>query len=135
MICVRDELISYIRLRELFQVSGAAPAIEKIVIVQQAGRRVGLVVDRVLGTHQTVIQSLGRTYRDITVASGATIMGDGRVALIIDVVGLVEHADAERQQAARRPRAPARSFTTGGRAKVHSSRPVNGARPPAAIRS
>ena len=54
---------------------------------------VGLVVDRVLGSHQTVIQSLGRFYRDIQIVSGATIMGDGRVALIMDLAGLVRAAD------------------------------------------
>jgi two-component system, chemotaxis family, sensor kinase CheA len=52
-------------------------------------------VDRILGTHQTVIQSLGRFYRDVPLFSGATIMGDGQVALILDVPGLV--ATAERQ--------------------------------------
>jgi chemotaxis protein histidine kinase CheA len=46
----------------------------------------------VIGTHQTVIQSLGTFYRNIEVVSGATIMGDGRVALIIDVAGLVRNS-------------------------------------------
>jgi two-component system chemotaxis sensor kinase CheA len=89
LVPVRGELIPYIRLRDLFEIRGPAPDIEKIVIVHQEGHRVGLVVDRVLGSHQTVIQSLGRFYRHIEVASGATIMGDGRVALILDLGGLV----------------------------------------------
>jgi two-component system, chemotaxis family, sensor kinase CheA len=88
-VAVRGELVPYIRLREVFTMPGDAPDIEKVVIVQHAGERVGLVVDRVLGSHQTVIQPLGRFYRDISVLSGATIMGDGRVALILDVAGLV----------------------------------------------
>lgn len=86
---VRGDLVSYIRLRDLFEIRAPAPELEKIVIVHHEGQRVGLVVDRVLGSHQTVIQSLGRFYRDIEVASGATIMGDGRVALILDIAGLV----------------------------------------------
>jgi len=89
LVPVRGELIPYIRLRDLFEIRGQAPAIEKIVIVHHEGHRVGLVVDRVLGSHQTVIQSLGRFYRHIEVTSGATIMGDGRVALILDLAGLV----------------------------------------------
>lgn len=89
VVAVRGDLISYIRLRDLFEIRTQAPEIEKIVIVNHEGQRVGLVVDRVLGSHQTVIQSLGRFYRNIDVASGATIMGDGRVALILDLGGLI----------------------------------------------
>jgi two-component system chemotaxis sensor kinase CheA len=88
-VAVRGELVPYIRLREIFTMPGEDPALEKVVIVQHLGERIGLVVDRVLGSHQTVIQPLGRFYRDISVLSGATIMGDGRVALILDVAGLV----------------------------------------------
>jgi two-component system chemotaxis sensor kinase CheA len=93
VIAVRGEQVPYIRLRDLFEIRGGAPEIEKIVIVNHEGRRVGLVVDRVLGSHQTVIQSLGRYYRQIEVASGATIMGDGRVALILDLAGLVRSVE------------------------------------------
>ena len=93
VIAVRGDLIPYIRLRDLFEIRGQSPAIEMIVIVNHEGHRVGLVVDRILGSHQTVIQSLSRYYRQIEVASGGTIMGDGRVALILDLAGLVRAAD------------------------------------------
>lgn len=92
-VAVRGELVSYIRLREAFGVVGEEPEIEKIVIVRYAGDRVGLVVDRVLGSHQTVIQSLGRFYRGIEALSGATVMGDGRVALILDIAGLMRSTE------------------------------------------
>ena len=92
---VRGDLISYIDLRQLFHIESEAPPIEKIVIVQHEEQRVGLVVDRVLGTHQTVLQSLGRFFRKIDVVSGATIMGDGRVALIVDVAAIVRFAERE----------------------------------------
>ncbi|PTY02443.1 chemotaxis protein CheA [Opitutaceae bacterium EW11] len=88
-VAVRGELVPYICLRDLFEIPGGRPRLEKVVIVAHNGQRVGLSVDRVIGKHQTVIQSLGRFYRDIEVASGATIMGDGRVALILDVAGLL----------------------------------------------
>ncbi len=92
-IVVRGELVSYIRLRETFGIVGEGPDVEKVVVMRYAGERVGLVVDRVLGSHQTVIQSLGRFYRGIEALSGATIMGDGRVALILDIGGLLRTAE------------------------------------------
>jgi len=97
VIPVRGELIPYVQLREIFHFSGQQPEIEKIVIVSHEGQRVGLVVDRVIGSHQTVIQSLGRFYGNIGMFSGATIMGDGRVALILDSAGLIRHVDDVRQ--------------------------------------
>ena len=93
VVSVRGELISYVDLRSTFASGGDRPANEKIVIVRHEGERVGLVVDRVLGTHQTVIQSLGRFFRDIHLISGATVMGDGRVALILDIAAGVRLAD------------------------------------------
>ncbi|MFN7996740.1 MAG: chemotaxis protein CheA [Bryobacteraceae bacterium] len=101
---VRGELIPYIDLRRTFQIEDEAPSIEKVIIVQHEGERVGLVVDRVLGTHQTVIQSLGRFFREMEVISGATIMGDGRVALILDINAVVRLADDQEQ--ATRPIGP-----------------------------
>jgi len=93
VISVRGELIPYIDLRALFEMDGAVPEIEKIVIVEHEEQRVGFVVDRVLGTHQTVLQPLGRFFRNVTVASGATIMGDGGVALILDIASIIKFAD------------------------------------------
>lgn len=99
VIAVRGELVPYIDVRELFGIAGDPPPIEKIVLLRHEDHRVGLVVDRVLGTHQTVIQSLGRFLSDIEVVSGATIMGDGRVALIWDIAAVVRFADSLAQEA------------------------------------
>lgn len=98
LITVRGELIPYLRLREMFGVDVGGPEQEKVVIVRYEGERLGLVVDRVLGGRQTVIQSLGRFYGNIDVLSGATILGDGRVALILDLGGVVR---MDRQAGAR----------------------------------
>lgn len=98
VVVVRGELVPYIDLRAVFQVEGTAPQIEKIVIVRHGEDRVGLVVDRVLGTHQTVLQSLGRFFRNIDVVSGATIMGDGRVALILDIPAVVHFVERQNKQ-------------------------------------
>jgi two-component system chemotaxis sensor kinase CheA len=97
LLAVRGKLVPYIDLREAFQIAGETPGIEKVVIVQHADERVGLVVERVLGTHQTVIQSLGKFYKNVEVVSGATIMGDGRVALILDVARLIHFRDKSEQ--------------------------------------
>ena len=97
---VRGQLVPYIRLREHFMVSGTPPAFEQIVITNVEGRRVGMVVDTVVGEHQTVIKSLGRFYRQVDGISGATILGSGTVALILDIprlLRLVEQQEAADQ--------------------------------------
>jgi two-component system chemotaxis sensor kinase CheA len=96
VITVRGEMISYIDLRASFGVEGEAPEIEKVVIVRHDEGRVGFVVDRVLGNHQTVLQSLGYFFRNIDVVSGATILGDGRVALILDIAAVVRHVEKQK---------------------------------------
>jgi len=98
IINLRGEIVPFIRLRNWFEVPGEAPHIEQIVIVGVQGVRVGIVVDQVIGEHQTVIKSLGRVYRNVEGISGATIKGDGTMALILDVPRLVQLAIA--QQAA-----------------------------------
>lgn len=89
---VRGALIPYVSLRDTFGTPGAPPDSERVVLLEDGGQRVGLVVDRVLGQRQTVIQSLGHMYRKIDVVSGATILGDGEVALILDIDGVVKRA-------------------------------------------
>lgn len=74
-------------------ITGERPAIEQIVIVSLEGQRAGFVVDRVIGGHQTVIKSLGSMYKDIDGISGATILGDGTVALILDASRLIHQAE------------------------------------------
>ena len=104
VVAVRGELVPYIDLRTVFGMAAAGPAIKKIVIVRHEDQRVGLVVDRVLGTHQTVIQSLGRFLRNVKVVSGATIMGDGRVALILDISAVVRFAEDQAERPTGVPR-------------------------------
>ncbi len=95
IINLRGELVPYIHLRQWFELDGPSPDIEQIVITGVEGRRVGIVVDNVVGEHQTVIKSLGRVYRDVEGISGATIKGDGSLALILDVPRLVRSVAAE----------------------------------------
>jgi two-component system chemotaxis sensor kinase CheA len=92
MINVRGEIVPYIRLREHFAMSAESPEIEQIMLVETADGRYGFVVDQVLGDCQTVIKNLGRLYRQVQIVSGATILGNGRVALILDPDRLVQDA-------------------------------------------
>jgi len=89
LVKVRGEIVPYIRLREWFLIHGELPDIEQVVIIRQEDKRVGFAVDKVIGEHQTVIKSLGRYYKDVKGLSGATILGDGGVALILDIAQLV----------------------------------------------
>ena len=91
---IRGEIVPYIRLRDQFRIGGVVPEIEQIVTVRIDGQRIGFVVDEVVGGHQTVIKSLGRIYRTIEEVSGATILGDGEVALILDLSKLFAKAES-----------------------------------------
>jgi two-component system, chemotaxis family, sensor kinase CheA len=86
---VRGELVPYIRLRDWFGSPGMRPAIEQIAIATVEAKRYGFVVDGVVGQRQTVIKSLGRMYQNVRGLSGATILGDGTLALIVDVPALL----------------------------------------------
>ena len=83
-----------------------AAGIEQIMLVETGEGRVGFVVDKVLGNCQTVIKSLGRFYRQVQMVSGATILGNGTVALILDPERLIQ--DAMRAERPRRQRAAIR---------------------------
>jgi two-component system chemotaxis sensor kinase CheA len=89
LINVRGDVVPYIRLREHFNVSAPLPAFEQVMLVETEDGRYGLVFDRVLGNCQTMIKSLGRVYRHVQTVSGATILGNGTVALILDPHRLV----------------------------------------------
>jgi two-component system chemotaxis sensor kinase CheA len=86
---IRGDLVPFLRLRELFGETGDSDLHQKVVIVSHAETRVGLVVDQIIGSHQTVIKSLSKLHADAPSFSGATILGDGAVALILDVPHLI----------------------------------------------
>jgi len=91
---VRGVIIPYIPLRQQFRITDQRPEIEQIVIANIHGSKVGFVVDHVVGEHQTVIKSLGKMYHDVRGVSGATILGDGTVALILDMPVLLQTVEA-----------------------------------------
>jgi two-component system, chemotaxis family, sensor kinase CheA len=71
-----------------------------MVILECDGVRSALFVDALLGEHQVVIKSLETNYKRVPGVSGATIMGDGRVALILDAAGLADSGKTELREAA-----------------------------------
>ncbi|WP_036768708.1 chemotaxis protein CheA [Photorhabdus australis] len=87
---VRGEYLPLIKLYRVFDISDAQtdPTKGIVVIVQSAGRRYALLVDQLVGQHQVVVKNIESNYRKIPGISAATIMGDGSVALIIDVSAL-----------------------------------------------
>ncbi|KPH66299.1 MULTISPECIES: chemotaxis protein CheA [Novosphingobium] len=88
-ITLRDRLVPFLRLREIFDTGTRPDPHQKIVVIATGAERVGLVVDQIIGSHQTVIKSMSPLHRDVATFAGATILGDGGVALILDVVQLV----------------------------------------------
>ena len=92
VINLRGEVLPYVRLRDLFECESSAPAREKIIVVEYRGGRAGLAADELLGEQQAVIKPLGRLFQGICGISGSTILGNGRVALILDVPALCGEA-------------------------------------------
>lgn len=86
---IRGELVPFLRLRRLFEAEGEPDAHQKMIVVAADEARIGLVADQIIGNHQTVIKSLSKLHADVTTFSGATILGDGTAALIVDVAQLV----------------------------------------------
>jgi two-component system chemotaxis sensor kinase CheA len=90
----RGDYLPIIRLHELFGVEPRTRSLHEglVVIAEGDGRRIGLFVDDLLGQQQVVIKSLETNYGRVEGVSGATILGDGAVALILDVTGLIQAA-------------------------------------------
>lgn len=85
---IRDEMIPYIDLRSFFGMEEGRPESQQMVIVNDQDTKIGIVIDTVIGNHQTVIKPLGKLYQNVEGLSGATILGDGSVALILDIYKL-----------------------------------------------
>ncbi|MBV1688136.1 chemotaxis protein CheA [Novosphingobium sp. G106] len=93
LIKLRDRLVPFLRLREVFATGTRPDTFQKIVVIGTGtandSGRVGLVVDQIIGNHQTVIKSMSPLHKDVATIAGATILGDGSVALILDVIQLI----------------------------------------------
>ncbi len=95
---IRGDLVPFLRLRQQFGIEGQPDPYQKVIVTSVGGARVGLVADQIVGSHQTVIKSLSKLHADVAMFSGATILGDGTVALILDVAELIDSALAKTGQ-------------------------------------
>ncbi len=86
---LRGEVLPLVRLRELYDIEGEPGRRQNVVVVQGGGKRVGLVVDQLMGELQTVIKPLGKVFQQVRGVGGFTILGSGAVALLLDVPNLV----------------------------------------------
>lgn len=92
---MRGNLVPFLRLRDILSVDGSPDQHQKTIIISTGETQVGLVADQIIGNHQTVIKSLSKLHSDVTIFSGATILGDGTAALILDVAQLVALAQSK----------------------------------------
>ena len=95
---LRGQPLPCMRLRDLFEISGQAPEHENVVVVEHSGGMAGLAADALVGEHQAVIKPMGRLFDRVKGISGSTILGNGQVALILDVPGLCQEM-IDRQRA------------------------------------
>ena len=86
---MHGDLVPFLRLRKMFDSAGEPDRHQKIIIVSAGETRIGLIADQIIGSHQSVIKSLSKLHSDVTMFSGATILGDGSAALILDVAQLI----------------------------------------------
>lgn len=94
LVKVRDEYMPVIAMEKIFRVPRAVDekSSDIMVVVESDGSRVALLVDELLGQHQVVVKNLESNYRKVPNVSGATILGDGTVALILDTISMVNRA-------------------------------------------
>jgi two-component system chemotaxis sensor kinase CheA len=89
VVSLRGQALPFVRLRRLFDLGGEPPARELVVVVRHGREQAGLAVDEVLGESQNVIKPMGTLFRKLAGVAGSTILGDGRVALILDLPTLL----------------------------------------------
>ncbi len=99
----RGRALPYVRLRKILGRPGRPPARESVVVVRSEGQEAGIAVDTLQGERQAVIKPLGRLFQGTRGIGGSTILGDGRVALILEVSELLRFAASSGAQSTSRP--------------------------------
>lgn len=95
---IRGDLIPHISLREIFKAKQLRNNDSQIVIVRIGNEKFGIEVDKIIGPYQTVIQPFNGLLKGINVFSGASIMGDGGVSLIINLMGILEYTQLKKYE-------------------------------------
>ena len=106
MVELRGQVLPVVSLRALYALDSTEPERSSVVVIQSGGRRYGVMVDQLLGQHQTVIKPLGRMFRSLRGMSGSSILGNGEVALIFDVGSLCQLAEQPPPGRASMPQSP-----------------------------
>jgi two-component system chemotaxis sensor kinase CheA len=127
---LRGQVLPVVSLRTLYALGSTAPDRSSVVVIQAGGRRFGVMVDSLLGQHQTVIKPLGRMFRSLRGMSGSSILGNGDVALIFDVNSLGQLASVDTGRRATRacPAAARGADTAANDALAGCASPANDAR-------
>jgi two-component system chemotaxis sensor kinase CheA len=94
---IRGEYLPLVALGELFGIPAYGPEQGIAVVLEADGSRIALLVDALLGQEQVVIKTLEANYRKVSCVAGATILGEGRVVLILDVAALVRSGRAKQK--------------------------------------
>lgn len=81
---LENELIPFVYLREAFKLKGTPPSSEKIVVVRKQSKRYAIVADDIIGQYQAVLKPIGQIFKNQEYISGASVMGDGNIALMLD---------------------------------------------------
>lgn len=89
---LRGDVLPFMKMRDFFRETGNEPEKPKVVVVEYARKKIGLVVDDLIGEFQTVIKPLGRIFGRLQWLSGSTILGTGEVAYILDIPKLIKNA-------------------------------------------
>ncbi|HLG58939.1 MAG TPA: chemotaxis protein CheA [Vicinamibacterales bacterium] len=101
LVQVRDSLLPLVSLGEMFRLPHEQdPCQATVIVIEDAGTRIGLVVDALLGKQEVVIKSLGDSFSAVRGVAGGAILGDGRIGLILDAHGIVALGRGERRAAA-----------------------------------
>jgi two-component system chemotaxis sensor kinase CheA len=99
LIYVNDGHIPFIYLRNEFGITTEPPDLEQVVVIEFGDTRIGLTVDKVIGEYQAVLKSLGIIFKKQDIISGATILGDGTVALVLDPNKIINQFSYQNQKA------------------------------------
>jgi two-component system, chemotaxis family, sensor kinase CheA len=92
LVVLAGNQMPYVYLRSIFDYSVNTDVQEQIVVVDYMDTSVGIVVDRVVGEYQAVLKPLGKTFKDLDIISGATILGDGTIALVLDIAKIIKQS-------------------------------------------
>lgn len=98
---IADELVPFVSLREVFGIEGAAPETERIIVIKRQSLRFAVVADSIIGQNQAVIKPLGSVLQHKEYLSGASIMGDGNIAFMLDTQKLIEITKTEKYKSNR----------------------------------